>query len=299
MRGLGIDQIALLGLAATGWTGHHGDDVNSRAYPGAMTLDAAAMLGLYDEQLRLAPEFAGATNVTRLGPLHLVEYTESRGVVTYRDLDGANAVEIRRLVADAKAFFEAKEKITNVRWKPRAHDVAPGLYEALVAEGFEPEDTRAIMVGEAKSLIIDEELPEGVRLRQIAEEEDLYAYGVMVDKAYGLNRAEQYAQRLSGLIAGDMGVEIWAAESDGKIIGGGRLDPVPSTDFSGLWGGGMLQEWRGQGIYRALTSVRARSALAMGKTLIQCDCSVYSRPILEKSGLVKISETTPHLWQRP
>lgn len=100
MRGSGIDQIALLGLATTGRTGHHGDYSNSPAYSGAMTLDAAAMLGLYDEQLRLAPEFAGATNVTRLGPLHLVEYTESRGVVTYQDLDGAEEAEIRRLVAE-------------------------------------------------------------------------------------------------------------------------------------------------------------------------------------------------------
>lgn len=161
-----------------------------------MTFDAAEMLRLYDEQLRLAPEFAGATNVTRLGPLHLVEYTESRGVVTYRDLDGADAVEIRRLVADAKAFFAAKEEITNVRWKPRAHDVAPGLYEALVTQGFEPEDTRAIMVGEAKSLVIEEELPKGVRLRRITEEKDIQAFSVMVDKSYGLNRAEQYARRL-------------------------------------------------------------------------------------------------------
>ena len=264
-----------------------------------MTLDAAAMLRLYDEQLRLEPEFAGATSVTRLGPLHLVEYTESRGVVTYQDLDGADEADIRRLVADAKEFFAATEKITNVRWKPRAHDAAPGLYEALIAEGFEPEDTRAIMVGEAKSLVIDEGLPEGVRLRQITEDEDIQAFSVMVDKSYGLNRAEQYARRLSGLIAGDTGVEIWAAEADGKIIGGGRLDPVPGTDFAGLWSGGILPEWRGKGIYRALTSVRARSALAMGKNLIQCDCSVYSRPILERSGLVKVSETTPHLWQRP
>lgn len=155
------------------------------------------------------------------------------------------------------------------------------------------------MVGEAKSLIIEEGLPKGVRLRRITEEKDIQAFSVMVDKSYGLNRAEQYARRLIGLIAENKGVEIWAAEADGTIIGGGRVDPVPGTDFAGLWAGGMLPEWRGQGIYRALTSVRARSALAMGKTLIQCDCSVYSRPILEWSGLVKISETTPHLWERP
>lgn len=75
-----------------------------------MTFDAAEMLRLYDKQLRLEPEFAGAANVTRLGPLHLVEYSNSRGVVTYQDLEGADAAEIRRLVADAKAFFVAREK---------------------------------------------------------------------------------------------------------------------------------------------------------------------------------------------
>lgn len=124
-----------------------------------MTFDAAEMLRLYEEQLRLEPEFAGATNVTRLGPLHLVEYSNSCGVVTYQALGDVDEAVIRRSVADTKAFFAAKEEITNVRWKPRAHDAAPGLYEALVAEGFEPEDTRAIMVGEAKSLVINEELP--------------------------------------------------------------------------------------------------------------------------------------------
>lgn len=95
------------------------------------------------------------------------------------------------------------------------------------------------MVGEAKSLVIEEELPEGVRLRRITEEKDIQVFSVMVDKSYGLNRAEQYAPRLKGLIAENRGVEIWAAEADGTIIGGGRVDPVPGTDFAGLWTGGM------------------------------------------------------------
>ncbi|MEY8578848.1 hypothetical protein AALI21_11160 [Corynebacteriaceae bacterium 6-324] len=68
-------------MAATGRTGHHGDYIYTPAYL-AMTFDAAEMLRLYDRQLRLEPEFAGAANVTRLGPLHLVEYSNSRGVVT-------------------------------------------------------------------------------------------------------------------------------------------------------------------------------------------------------------------------
>ncbi len=43
------------------------------------------------------------------------------------------------------------------------------------------------------------------------------------------------------------------------------LEPVRGTDFAGIWGGATREEWRGRGIYRALTAARARSALAMTK----------------------------------
>jgi hypothetical protein len=73
---------------------------------------------------------------------------------------------------------------------------------------------------------------------------------------------------------------------------------VPGTEFAGIWGGATLKEWRGRGIYRALTAVRAKSALAKGKTLINSDSTEFSRPILERSGLIKVSTTTPYQWQR-
>ena len=77
------------------------------------------------------------------------------------------------------------------------------------------------------------------------------------------------------------------------------LEPVPDTAFAGVWGGSTLEEWRGRGIYRALTAARARSALALGKTLMHSDSTEYSRPILERSGLLKVSTTTPYRWERP
>ncbi len=78
------------------------------------------------------------------------------------------------------------------------------------------------------------------------------------------------------------------------MIGAGRLEPVPGTQFAGIWGGAMRREWRGRGIYRGLTAARARSALRSGKTLIHSDSTEYSRPILERSGLIKVSTTTPY-----
>ncbi len=48
----------------------------------------------------------------------------------------------------------------------------------------------------------------------------------------------------------------------------------------------------------ALTAARARSALRMGKTLVHSDSTEYSRPILERAGMVQVSTTTPYHWTR-
>jgi hypothetical protein len=48
----------------------------------------------------------------------------------------------------------------------------------------------------------------------------------------------------------------------------------------------------------APTAARARSALRVGATLIHSDSTEYSRPILERSGLLAMSTTTPYLWRR-
>jgi hypothetical protein len=57
---------------------------------------------------------------------------------------------------------------------------------------------------------------------------------------------------------------------------------------------------RGFVTYRDLgsTDARARSALAMGKTFIYSDSTEYSRPVLERSGFLKVSTTTPYRWRR-
>lgn len=82
------------------------------------------------------------------------------------------------------------------------------------------------------------------------------------------------------------------------MIGAGRLEPVAGSDFAGIWGGATRPEWRGRGIYRALTAARARSALRAGKTLIHSDSTAYSHPILQRAGLIRVSTTTPYVWRR-
>lgn len=256
------------------------------------------LLAAYDEQLRTDAETPSAISVTRHGPLRLVTFADGRGFVTYRDLDGADADAIGRLVPEALAHYRADAEITRVEWKTRGHDHAPGLHEALLANGFIQDEPESIMVGEVRHLIVDVPLPDGVTLRRVTEEGEVRAMSAMQDEVFGDPISGEMASALLRRLALDDGMELWVAEAEGQIVSAGRLEPVRGTSFAGIWGGATRQAWRGRGIYRALTAARARSAHAMGKTLIHSDSTEFSRPILERAGLVTVSTTTPYLWRR-
>ena len=183
--------------------------------------------------------------------------------------------------------------------RPRGHDIAPGLHESLISNGFTPDEPESIMIGEARLLAVDVPLPSGVTLRAVYEESGVRAMSAMQDLAFDEEVSPDAADALLRRLATADGMELWVAEAAGVIVSAGRLEPVAGTSFAGLWGGVTDAAWRGQGIYRALTAARARSALRLGKTLMNSDSTEYSRPILERSGFVKVSTTTPYRWRRP
>lgn len=260
--------------------------------------DPADLLAAYDEQLRTDAETPSAVSVTRHGRLRLVTFPGGRGFVTYRDLDDADGDTIRRLVPEALAHFQADSDITRVEWKTRGHDRAPGLQDALLDHGFTPQEPESIMLGEARLLAIDAALPEGVELRTVTKESDVRAMSAMQDEVFGDPVSDAMATALLHRLSRNDGMQLWIAEAAGHIVSAGRLEPVAGTDFAGIWGGATRPEWRSRGIYRALTAARVRSALGMGKTLIHSDSTEYSRPILERAGLMKASTTTPYHWRR-
>jgi hypothetical protein len=259
---------------------------------------AEEYLAAYDDQLRSDAETPSAVRIDRLGPLRLAQFAPGRGFISYRDLGGADAAAIEELVEQALAHYRDDPSISRVEWKTRGHDRAPGLHEALVRNGFEPGEPESIMIGEARLLAVDVALPDNVRLRRITAEADVRAMAAMQDEVFGDGIADEVAESALRRLALGAGMELWVAEAEGQIVCAGRLEPVAGTEFAGIWGGATRSGWRRRGIYRALTSARARSALDMGKKLINSDSTEGSRPILERAGLVKVSTTTPYLWRR-
>jgi GNAT superfamily N-acetyltransferase len=264
----------------------------------------AALLAAYDEQLRGAAEVQGAVSSDRSGPLWRCLFNRG-GFVSYESLESLGTVEaIDSLIAETVEFFSSHPEVEEFEWKTRGHDWPPDLDERLRACGLEPDEVETVMVGEASHLAVDVELPDGVSVRrvdQLPEREAIVTEASEVAaKIFG--GGPSGAEMLDRLDRMDGMEEFWVAEaeSDGgrRVICSGRLARVAGTEFAGIWGGSTLPEWRGQGIYRALTAARARAALDEGVRYINSDCTVMSRPILERSGLVAVTTTTPYVWRR-
>jgi hypothetical protein len=230
--------------------------------------------------------------------LRLVTFAGGQGFVTYKDLGGADVQTIQSLVTEALAHYRRDPGINRVEWKTRGHDHAPGLHDSLLSNGFTPDDPESIMIGEAHTLAVNVPAPAGVQLRRVTSAPDVRAMCAMTSAVFEDPNSDEVADALLRRLTVVDGMELWVAENEGQIISAGRLEPVRGTQFAGIWGGATRPEWRGLGIYRALTAARARSALQAGKTLIHSDSTEYSRPILERSGLVCVSTTTPYRWRR-
>ncbi len=262
----------------------------------ADVFDAGDLLRIYDDQLRGEVEMVSALTWTRHGPLYWAKHVGGRGFVSYRSLTGED--DLAALVDATVAHYAADPKITRFEWKSRGHDPVPDLDGILRAQHFVREEVESVMLGEALALAVDVALPDGVTVRRIESADDVRRMSAMQAEVFDEpdDGGEETLHRLAQQ-QGD--VELWVAEAAGAIVSAGRLEPVPGTEVAGIWGGSTLAAWRGRGIYRALTAERARSALHRGCRFLHSDSTEFSRPILERSGFLKVTTTTPYEWHRP
>ncbi|MGN0064286.1 MAG: GNAT family N-acetyltransferase [Nocardioides sp.] len=256
----------------------------------------------YDRQLRLDGELLGALSRRDRPPLAWAEFDHG-GFVTYEHLD-VEGEALDALIAETVAYFRDETSVASFEWKTRGHDRPADLGDRLVAHGLVAEPVETVMVGRADALVDAPPAPQEVLVRR-AGEHPTAAVDVLMDVAavmafqtgvFGTDRSARLDSVVASVRAGEQ--EYWIAEVGGLVVGAGSLRPVPGTAFAGIWGGGIHPAWRGRGIYRALVAARAASAIERGVELIHSDCTDMSRPILERSGLVPVTTTTPYVWTR-
>jgi GNAT superfamily N-acetyltransferase len=250
----------------------------------------AVLLAAYDEQLRGASESADVPT-SQDGPVIRVEYP-SRGFVSYRSLEGVEGAELDALIARQRDFFAAKGQA--VEWKLRGHDLPADLPDRLRAAGFEPEDQETVLIGESAAIaerLRDRSAVDGVTVRQVTDPGDFERIATMESTVWG----EDWSWLADDLVRSQASglTDVFVAEAAGQVVSAAWAVYKKGTDFTGLWGGSTLPDWRGKGIYKALVAVRAARAVELGYKYLQVDASDDSSPILQRLGFNPVTTTTP------
>lgn len=258
--------------------------------------EALRLRDLFHEEVRLhdrdaAPGFV----IDRDGPVHRTYPGDPSAAGAMVECPEGLGGDPAHWVARQAAFF--RERGQQVEWKTYSYDEPAGLPALLEEAGFLPEDDEVMLLGNCADLVHDVELPEGVRLREVEDDEDWERVRVLCDTVWGREtswvndslRAEQRAR--PDLMTATVVEEV----ATGLAVSYGVLRLTEQTSFCGLWGGSTLPQWRRRGLYRALVSHRAALALERGVPHARVDTSPDSRPVLLRLGLRAVSGTRPHV----
>jgi GNAT superfamily N-acetyltransferase len=256
-------------------------------------MDHTTVLALYDRDMRegARPDGPGA-RIERTGAVvRQVADAQGWNGVLWSGLDAANADLV---IGEQVAHFTALGR--DFEWKLYGHDGPADLGARLTSAGFRAEPEETLMIGETAHLAVDTEPPAGVSFVQVTDPAGVDRVVDVHDQAFGTD-GTPLRHRLLAQLAANPGTAVAVlALGDGEPVGAARIELTPGTRFAGLWGGGIVESWRGRGIYRALVAHRARVAADHGYRYLQVDASAMSRPILARLGLHTLSTTTPYLY---
>ncbi|MFD8739521.1 GNAT family N-acetyltransferase [Streptomyces sp. NPDC059618] len=247
----------------------------------------------YDAQLRGVTPPGGGARVERDGPLTRVVGWHRGFVSGPRDL-GVHGADLDRLIARQRDFYAARGEA--VEWKTRAHDLPADLTDRLTAAGFVAEDSETVLVGRSADLAGEPVLPDTVTLRRVTARPDFERIAALESEVWDEDWSWIADDLTSRTESAPENTVVLVAEAGGQVVCAAWLVFKDGADFAGLWGGSTLEEWRGQGIYRAMVAHRARLASARGVPYVYVDASADSAPTLSCLGLRAITTTTPYVW---
>lgn len=258
------------------------------------------VLATYTEQVRKStqPDGTGAA-FQYAGPVlrRLAGPGQGGSGVFWTDLDAHDADPV---IAAEIAFFAGRGE--EFEWKHFSYDRPPDLADRLVAAGFTPEEPESLMVAEVDAVIKampHATLPAGLRLERVIDGAGVDRLIGVSERVFGKDKSDLRAELLTLLADAPETTEMMVVMAGDEPVSSARMDFLPGSEFSGLWGGGTLPQWRRRGIYRALVRYRAELAAGRGYRYLTVDASDDSRPILEHIGFECLATTTPYLWVPP
>lgn len=195
------------------------------------------------------------------------------------------------IIAEQAAHYRGLA--TEVEWKVYQHDSPSDLLQRVKRHGFKagPRETVLVLDLRSRPSWIYEPSPYHVIPIEDTRQVDLYRQAA--EKIFKRDHGLTANELLSGIRRGSKQHRGYMVLEGSTAVSIGRLYTHPQSAFGGLYGGGTRKQYRGRGLYRAMVAVRALDAIKLGAHYLIVDALPTSRPILEKLGFVRLTDTWP------
>jgi GNAT superfamily N-acetyltransferase len=163
-----------------------------------------------------------------------------------------------------------------------------GLEAHLVERGASLRETLAVLAAELSEGVVDLAAPDDVEVREVDGLQPLRDYDrIGVEVFGGTLRTEDELTTAVGQVDGRDPMLV--AYRDGTAVGTGGY--TVAGDVLRLWGGAVLPEARGTGVYRAVLDHRLRAGRALGCRVALVKGRVEtSAPVLRRAGFATYGE---------
>jgi hypothetical protein len=207
--------------------------------------------------------------------------------VSWSSLDESNADDV---IAGEIAYHKSDKRA--FEWKFYSHDTPVDLLSRLQRQGLVAGPAEAVMVYD-----LSEGPPscaiEGCSVVCIEKVDQIADYRLVAEESLRKDYSFTCGKLAEGIASGSTQHLGYVAYLGAEPVGIGRLYTHPLSVFGGLYGGTTRAEYRGRGFYRAVVAARAADAIKLGARYLLVDALPTSRPILERLGFQRLTDTVP------
>lgn len=236
------------------------------------------ILALFDAQERRNVTFP---DMRRDACAHVVRYVgtpSNPSFVLYSHLNKTNA---DAAIQEQIDFFAQRKQ--PFEWKVYDYDKPRDLLKRLMDNGFELEDTDAVMVLDVHDAPATFLVPPAADVRPITRLEELEDVRLVEEQVWG-GDFDRIQKRLAAHLQIPGLLSVYVAYVDDIPACAGWTYYNANSDFAGLWGGSTLEQYRGRGLYTALLATRVQEAIRRGRRFLTIDASPMSQPIVTRHG---------------
>lgn len=253
------------------------------------------ILGLFDRTVRrqcrcIGRQVERLDRVTRVtGP----SPSPYDNLILWSDLNASN---VDQELDKHLAYFDKREH--DFGWFVYEHDQPSDLAARLQSRGLKLESQATVVIANPSDLGEFYSSP-GIKVRQLKDPADVSDSLAVSNAVWGMQHHEFVRRWLTDLIRDHPNEStVLVAYHDELPIGTSWSTHWKGDPFASFFGGTVLPNWRGKGVYRAMVTERAKIAATENIDWCVVDAGSESFPILQRIGFKPLTQRYSLHWHR-